>query len=173
MLRDLREGGADLAVWLSATGPVQDARHYWSEPLVWMHSPATRINLAGPVALVSYGDECVCTRSAIVTLGDAGRDCEQTFVGSSLLGISAAVSAGFGVMVLPRSRANLPGLSIWEDAPLPELPEIFCGICVRAGTDSEEREEIADELTSSLHPQISPGQLGIQSQVVTTETAAE
>jgi DNA-binding transcriptional LysR family regulator len=172
VLRDLREGGTDLAVWVSATGPVQDTRHYWTEPLVWLRSPATQIGRTSPVPLVSYGDECVCTRSAIMALGDAGYESEMTFIGSSLVGLAAAVGAGFGVMVLPSSYADVPGLSIWEDAPLPKLPDIFCGIYVRPGTDSEEREEIADMLASALRPQMSLDQLEAPSQMMATGTAA-
>src|ERR1051325_2440456 len=35
VLRGLREGNADLGVWVSATGPVLETQHYWTEPLVW------------------------------------------------------------------------------------------------------------------------------------------
>ena len=45
-------------------------------------------------------------------------------------------------MAVPRSRADLPGIAIWENAPLPKLPDIFCGIYVRAGAEVEEREQI-------------------------------
>ena len=94
--------------------------------------------------LVSYGEECLFTRNAMTALSQAGRESELAFVGSSLLGLGAAVAAGFGVMALPRSRADIPGVKIWEDAPLPKLPDIFCGIYVRAGAEPEDREQIAE-----------------------------
>src|SRR5262249_37292935 len=33
LLRDLREGVTDLAFWASSTGPSQDSRFFWTEPL--------------------------------------------------------------------------------------------------------------------------------------------
>jgi DNA-binding transcriptional LysR family regulator len=152
LLRDLREGEADLAVWVSAIGPVLDTRHYWTEPLVWVRGPTTRLDAARPVPLVSYGEECLFTRNAMTVLREAGRDSELSFVGSSLLGLAAAVAAGFGVMALPRSRADIPGIKIWDDAPLPKLPDIFCGVYVRTGAEPEDRELIADAVAAALRP---------------------
>jgi DNA-binding transcriptional LysR family regulator len=155
LLRDLREGDADLAIWVSSTGPAIDTRFYWTEPQVWVNAPSTRIDPNRPVPLVSYGEECLFSRSAIEVLSQAGRECELAFIGSSLLGLGAAVAAGFGVMALPRSRADIPGITIWDDAPLPKLPDIFCGIYVRAGVDVEEREQIAESIAAALRPESS------------------
>jgi DNA-binding transcriptional LysR family regulator len=152
LLRDLREGDADLGVWVSSTGPTIDTRYYWNEPLVWVRSPSTQLDSARPVPLVSYGEECLFTRNAMAALNDAGRDCELAFIGSSLLGLGAAVAAGFGIMALPRGRTEIPGITVWEDAPLPKLPDIFCGIYVRTGVDVEEREQIAETLAAALRP---------------------
>ena len=104
--------------------------------------------------LVSYGEECLFTRNAMAALSQAGRECELAFIGSSLLGLGAAVAAGFGVMALPRGRADIPGIAVWDDAPLPKLPDIFCGIYVRGGVDVEEREQIADTIAAALRPDI-------------------
>ena len=156
LLRDLREGDADLAIWVSSTGPTLDTRYYWTEPLVWVRGPSTRIDPGRPVPLVSYGEECLFTRNAMAALSQEGRECELAFIGSSLLGLGAAVAAGFGVMALPRGRADIPGIAVWDDAPLPKLPDIFCGIYVRAGVDVEEREQIAERIAAALHPESSP-----------------
>ena len=56
---------------------------------------------------------------------------ETVYVGSSTMSLATAVSAGLGVMALPRSRTGIRGLMVWEDAPLPKLPDIFCGIYLR------------------------------------------
>jgi hypothetical protein len=95
--------------------------------------------------------------SAPAALSQAGRECELAFIGSSLLGLGAAVAARFGVMALPCGRADIFGITVWDDAPLPKLPDIFCGIYVRSGVDVEEREQIADTIAAALHPDISPG----------------
>jgi DNA-binding transcriptional LysR family regulator len=152
LLKDLREGDADLAVWVSATGPALDTRFYWTEPVVWVRADATRIDPDRPVPLVSYGEECLFTRNAMAALSQIGRECELAFVGSSLLGLGAAVAAGFGVMALPRGRADIPGIAVWDDAPLPRLPDIFCGVYVRDGADVEEREQVAEMIAAALRP---------------------
>jgi len=153
LLRDLREGDADLAIWVSSTGPVIDTRFYWTEPVVWVHSDSTRVEPNRPVPLVSYGEECLFTRNAMAALSEAGRESELAFIGSSLLGLGAAVAAGFGVMALPRHRADIPGTAVWDNAPLPKLPDIFCGIYVRTGVDVEEREHIAEMIAAALNPE--------------------
>jgi DNA-binding transcriptional LysR family regulator len=159
LLRDLREGELDLAVWVSATGPTLETSHFWTEEVVWLHSESTRIEAGRPVPLVSYGDECLFTRNAIEALGRAGRECELAFVGSSLLGLGAAVGAGFGVMPLPRCRADLVDVRVWEDAPLPRLPDTYCGVYVRAGFEREDREQIAETIAEALQSSGPPQRL--------------
>jgi hypothetical protein len=56
--------------------------------------------------------------------------------------------------VLPRSRVAQTSLSIWEDAPLPELPELYCGIFLREGTHRPALEELADDIALVLRPQL-------------------
>jgi DNA-binding transcriptional LysR family regulator len=150
LLRDLRDGNVDLVVWASGIAPTLEARHSWTEPMVWLRSASTLIDPSRPVPLVSYGEQCLFARNAMTALSEAGRDCELAFTGSSLLGLGAAVAAGFGVLALPRGRADIPGVKVWEDAPLPKLPDICCGIYVRAGADVEEREQIADAIAIAL-----------------------
>jgi DNA-binding transcriptional LysR family regulator len=103
---------------------------------------------------VSYGEDCLFTRSAMAALSEVGRECELAFRGPSLSSLGAAVAAGFGVMALPRSRADIPGVTVWNDAPLPRLPDVFCGISVRPGADVQERELIADTIAAALNPNL-------------------
>jgi len=152
LLRDLREGATDLALWASSTGPSQDTRYFWTEPLVWVHAPATVIDPAGPVPLVSFGEDSLLGRVAMSALSQAGLPYEKTFSAFSLIALANAVAAGFGVMPLPRSRVGLPGISVWENAPLPALPDIFCGLYVRDGADIEEREQLAEAIVAALNP---------------------
>ena len=92
-------------------------------------------------------------------LGQAGLSYEKTFSAFSLIALANAVAAGFGVMPLPRSRAGLPGISVWENAPLPALPDIFCGLYVRDGADVQEREQLAEAIVAALNPLSQPGNL--------------
>ncbi len=153
LLRDLREADLDVLIALSASGPVPDARRYWTEPLVWVGSAATRLNPAGPLPIVSYGDQCLFHRTTIASLNQAGRDSVLVFVGSTIASICSAVLAGVGITVLPRSRvADTPGLVICEDKSLPPLPDGFCGVYVREGGGREIREQLADTLADDLRP---------------------
>jgi DNA-binding transcriptional LysR family regulator len=75
------------------------------------------------------------------------------FTSFSLVSLAAAVRAGFGVMVMPRGRALRNGLSVWKDAPLPKLPELYCGIFIRDGGNRAAIEELADNLMADLRPE--------------------
>jgi DNA-binding transcriptional LysR family regulator len=150
LLRDMREGDLDVVVWVSPTGPTFEARHCWTEELVWVRGVTTKLDDAAPVPLVSYGEECPFTHSMVATLNSVGRDSELVFMGSSIAGLGAAVTAGIGISALPRNSANLPGVAVWEDAPLPKLPEFFCGVYVRAGGESDDRDLLADTLGQAL-----------------------
>jgi len=152
-MRELREGQLDVLVWLSNTQPTVDARHVWTEELVWVRSPLTRIDDALPVPLVCYGETCLLTGACVAALNAAGIDSELAFTGPSIGGLAAAVAAGIGVSALPRGSAVMAGLQVWENPPLPRLRNVHCGISVRSGGDSAEREQLADVLAEVLKPQ--------------------
>jgi DNA-binding transcriptional LysR family regulator len=102
---------------------------------------------AGPVPLVSFGEDCSCRATAVEALNRTGRECDFVFTSRSIASLEAAVLAGLGVMVLPKSRVPQTSLTIWEDAPLPELPQLYCGIYLREGGDNRAAlEELADAL---------------------------
>jgi DNA-binding transcriptional LysR family regulator len=155
MQRSLRQGDLDVVMAVTDTPPAMKPRHLWMRQAVWVRSDATRINPEGPVPLVSYGEDCACQRVAVAALSQAGRRCDFVFTSASLTSLAAAVSAGFGVLVMPRGRALKNNLYIWEDAPLPPLPQLYCGIYIR---DSEARtaEELADYLDADLRAEPQP-----------------
>jgi DNA-binding transcriptional LysR family regulator len=101
LLRGLREGETDIAVWVSPTGPTFEARHCWTEQPVWLRGATLQLDPAGAVPLVSYGPQCPLTSSMIATLNSVGRDSELVYVGSSIAGLGAAVASGIGVTALP------------------------------------------------------------------------
>jgi len=76
------------------------------------------------------------------------------FTSRSIASLEAAVLAGLGIMVLPRSRVQQTSLTIWEDAPLPELPQLYCGIYLRQGGNRAALEELADDIAAVLRPQL-------------------
>jgi DNA-binding transcriptional LysR family regulator len=117
-----------------------------------VRSDATQLDPSGPVPLVSFGEDCSCRYTAVNALHRIGRECDFVFTSRSIASLEAAVLAGLGIMVLPRSRALQTSLSVWEDAPLPELPELYCGIYLRQGGNRAALEELADEIAAVLRP---------------------
>jgi len=160
MVRELKQGDLDLAVAVLKSEPAIQARHLWLDQAVWVRSDATRIESSGPVPLVSFGEDCACRHSAVQALARLGRECDFVFASRGIVSLEAAVVAGLGVMVLPRSRVELTSLSVWEDAPLPNLPELYCGIFLREGDTRVELEELADAIAAVLRPQLRVAEAG-------------
>jgi len=155
MLRGLRQGDFDLAVAIAGSKPSIEAHHLWIDQAVWVRSDATQeLDPSVPVPLVSFGEDCSCRYTAVNALQRIGRECDFVFTSRSIASLEAAVLAGLGVMVLPRSRVPQTALSIWEDAPLPELPQLYCGIYLRQGGHRAALEELADEIATVLRPQL-------------------
>ena len=73
------------------------------------------------------------------------------FTGPSMTSLSNAVVAGFGVMPIIRRRANENGMMVWEDPPLPRLPDVYSGIYIREGGARAAYEQLADEIAEALN----------------------
>jgi DNA-binding transcriptional LysR family regulator len=146
MLRDLRKGDLDVVMAVTETAPPIPPRHCWRRQAVWVRSDATRLDPGLPVPLVCYGEDCASQRVAVAALAQAGRDCEFVFTSKSHISLAAAVAAGFGVLVMPSERALRDDVRVWEDPPLPKLPQLYCGIYVRDGGNRQLIEELADHL---------------------------
>lgn len=159
LLRDLAQGDVDVVMAVTDTPPAIKPRHLWRRQAVWVHSPATRVDPDTPVPLVCYGEDCACQRVAVAALRQAGRGFEFVYTSRSLVSLAAAVAAGFGVMVMPRGRAVKTDLAIWDDAPLPKLPELYCGIFVRDGVTWKAIEELADFLGELRNETFLPDEL--------------
>lgn len=150
--RGLQMGELDLAITVAKSEPSIPSRHLWTEPAVWVRSEATQIDPHLPVPLVSLGEDCSCRHVAVQALKRVGRNCEFVFTSRSIVGLEAAVLAGMGVMVLPRSRVADTGLMVWENAPLPTLSDLYCGVFLREGSNWTPLEELADEIGATLRP---------------------
>ena len=153
MLRGLRQGDIDLCIAIANSVPSNGAHQLWIEDAVWVRSDATDLDPDAPIPLVSFGEDCSCRYAAVNALTRAGRECEPVFTARSIASLEAAVLAGLGVMVLPRSQVAQTALSIWDDAPLPELHPLYCGVFLRP--DVEDRlvlEDVADEIARVLRP---------------------
>lgn len=147
LLRDVKQGDLDVALVVTESEPPIEPRHAWRRAAVWVRSDATKFDLQRPVPLVSYAEDCACQRVTITALREAGRRFELVFTARSVASLAAAVEAGFGVMVVPRGRAiHAAALRIWDDAPLPKLPQLYCGVFVREGGNRQAVDEFADQM---------------------------
>jgi DNA-binding transcriptional LysR family regulator len=158
MLRGLKSGALDIVLAIFPERPTVEARYIWTQELVWVHSDAVKFDPGGPIPLVSYGGDSTCQRAAVAALHRAGLDCNFVFTSHSNVGLLAAVTAGFGVMAVPRGRAIRNNLAIWEDAPLPKLPQLYCALVVREGGERTVIEELADYLKNQIRAE--PNSLG-------------
>jgi DNA-binding transcriptional LysR family regulator len=160
--RGLRHGDLDLGVAISNSKPATEAHHLWVDQLVWVRGKASQLEPDGPIPLVSFGEDCACRYAAVSALQRVGRECDFVFTSRSITSLEAAVQAGLGIMVLPMSRVPQTGLSAWEDAPLPELSPIYCGIYLRDGGGNRVvLEELADEIAAALRPPLEVKQRGV------------
>jgi DNA-binding transcriptional LysR family regulator len=149
LTRQLHGGEIDLLIGLSDTPP-DEARHSRAQEVVWVHSNATRIDPNRPVPLVSYGQASVYHQLAVTALKAAGRDWEDVFIGPSISSLTNAIIAGLGVMAITRRRAVEADVSIWENAPLPKLPDLYSGIFIREGGPRVIYEQLADEIAAVI-----------------------
>jgi DNA-binding transcriptional LysR family regulator len=150
LLGELRQGQLDIVVGLSSTESILDARHHWSEQTVWLRGRSTRLSASAPVPLVSFSDDCIYHRTAVGALGRSGRNSELIFTGPSIASLTAAVAAGLGIMALPRSRARSTDLKIWDDAPLPKLPDLAWEVYLREGAKRGPAEHLVDLVAAAL-----------------------
>ena len=65
--------------------------------------------------------------------------------------LRSAVTAGVGVMLVPRSRIPA-GLEAWDDGPLPPPPAVYGGVFVREGADNDTLDQLADRFAETLRP---------------------
>jgi len=150
LMRDLRNGDLDLYIGLSMAPP-HDARCVMAEEVVWVRGADTRLDPDRPVPLVSYGGPHIYRRVMVTALKAGGYDWKDVFNGPSIGSLKGAVAAGLGVMAITRRRAITHGLSIWEDSPLPKLPDLYCGIYVREGGANAAYEWLADEIAATVY----------------------
>jgi len=149
LLRDMRSGELDLVVGFSPNPP-SDSHHSWAEEVVWVRGANTRLDRDLPVPLVSYGDPCAYHRIAVAALKAVGLHWEEVFTGPSTGSLGNAVAVGLGVMAIIRRAAIDVGMIIWEDAPLPKLPDLYCGVYIREGGVRATYQELAGYIAADL-----------------------
>jgi DNA-binding transcriptional LysR family regulator len=153
LLHELHLGELDLIVTVSGMKSESDARHQWTEDLVWVRGASTNLDANGPVAVASCGEACAQHRLAVSALEQAGRGYQVVFTAPSLAEVTSAVVSGLGIMALASSRVANTDLLICDERLLPKLPSVICSICISEGGDREPLEHLADALAEILQAQ--------------------
>ncbi len=152
LVQDFSQGNLDLVVAVgSGTKPLENSRFHWLEEMVWSHSPLTRLDPSRPIPLVSHGRHCTIHQHVADGLERAGFAYDLVFTGSCLAGLTAAVSAGFGVLAMPRSLFQPGDLMIVEDGPLPRLAPIVLSVRIR-GDAEESLARLAEAFADAMQP---------------------
>jgi DNA-binding transcriptional LysR family regulator len=152
MSRDLRQGDLDLLVGLSETGFELDARYQWLEPLVWVRSPSFTLEPGAPIPLVTVGERWVLHRATVSALNRAQSDFEVVFIGQSKAALVEAVRHGMGVAAFSARHADIPGIEVWHNPPLPAIAPLHCGIYLSESADRELLERVADTIYRVITP---------------------
>src|SRR5580704_2604080 len=151
LLQYLKQDELDIVVALVPDEPEGAARHYWPEELAWVRGKTTTLDLSVPIPLVDYKDRCMCHRVAVATLAKADMTGELMFRGTNAESLRSAVTAGVGVMLVPRSRIPA-GLEAWDDGPLPPPPAVYGGVFVREAAANDTLDQLADRFAETLRP---------------------
>jgi DNA-binding transcriptional LysR family regulator len=151
LMHELHSGDLDLLVALSTTDPTPETYACWSEELAWMRSDATRIDPDRPVPLMAFSEHGVVYRAAAAALNDIGRAHQLVFTSLNIHDLATVISAGMGVMALPRNRF-VTGIYPWVDPPFPKLPVVYRGVYLREGGDRAMLEQLAAAIVAALHP---------------------
>jgi DNA-binding transcriptional LysR family regulator len=111
--RDLREEmtRGELDAVIVRLAPRGRAQAIWSEPQVWVAPSGSEPGRGDVVPLALLRPPCVLREHAIESMRKLKRPCKVAFTGSSMVSVQAAVRAGLGVSIVPRSSV-LPGMQV-------------------------------------------------------------
>ena len=111
--RDLRAqmSAGELDAVIVRLAPAERAKAIWSEAQVWVARDDFSLPGSNILPLALLPAPCVLREHALASMKRRKRPCKVTFTGSSMASVQAAVSAGLGVSIVPRSSV-LPGMRI-------------------------------------------------------------
>jgi DNA-binding transcriptional LysR family regulator len=138
LTRDLREELArkTLDAVIVRLTPSERHKAIWSEPQVWV-APEDWKPMAGiPVPLVLLPEGCVLRHHALESMRRAKRPARIAFTGSSMVSVQAAVCAGIGVSIVPRSSLR-PGMRVLANGrDYPDPGPLDFGVLRATGVDA-------------------------------------
>jgi DNA-binding transcriptional LysR family regulator len=146
-LRDaLRADALDSA--LVRLAPAESHKALWKEPQRWVAADTFEDRRDAPLPLVLLPEPCVLRRHAIESLKRAKRPWRMAFCGSSMTSVQAAVRAGIGVSIMPRSCIG-PGMRALSGAPHRDPGMLHIGL-VRASAAPRDIVDAVEEAVKQV-----------------------
>jgi len=142
--RDLRKEMAvgDLDAVIVRLAPRERAKTIWSEAQVWVAREDFELARGDAVPLALLPAPCVLREHALESMKRLKRPWKVCFTGSSMVSVQAAVSAGLGLSIIPRSSL-LPGMKVLtRNRDYPDPGRLDVGVLHGAGA----RKDIVDAL---------------------------
>lgn len=124
--REMAAGTLDAVI--VRLSPRERAKAIWSEPQVWVVREGMEPARGAPVALALLPPPCVLREHALSSLKRLKRPWTVAFTGSSMASVQAAVSAGLGVSILPRSSVLAGMQALSRGAGYPDPGRLDIGV---------------------------------------------
>lgn len=125
----------------------------FSDILTWATSPYTRITADEPVPLVAYPQPSVSRAMGLRALEQAHRSYRITCTAESIIGLQAAVLAGFGVV--PYAKSLMPD-SFVEASGLPQIGVVDFILARKARPARTPEKALVDAIQRNVHRFRSP-----------------
>ncbi|UTW10928.1 LysR family transcriptional regulator [Marinobacterium rhizophilum] len=145
----LNEGKLDIAL-VEMPAQSEGGLRLAPDELVWVRSPVHNVHERDPLPLAVFVEGCFHRDSASLALQQTDTAYRIAFISQSRAGVLAAVRAGIGIGVIPRSTLE-PGMVIVESG-LPPLPKTDTTLFVAEDTN-EATQRLAQTIRES--PQFS------------------
>jgi DNA-binding transcriptional LysR family regulator len=123
LYRRLKAGQLDLIFIKQTPGSTEGSR-VSTDTMVWIGLEKTTINEGEPVPLIAYQDPSISRQMAIDALENAGRTWKITCNTREVNGVLAAVRAGLGIAVFPRTLIPEDLRKVTNRLNLPEVGEV-------------------------------------------------
>jgi DNA-binding transcriptional LysR family regulator len=136
LFRKLHAGSLDL-IFIKQKPETTDGTVVRRDQLVWVGQEKTVVELGAPVPLITYQGTTVSRTSAIEALEQAGRRWRITCNTREVNGLLAAVRAGLGVAVFPRSLIPDDLVVVDTRFSLPVLGEVDLTLLRNPGAPAE------------------------------------
>jgi DNA-binding transcriptional LysR family regulator len=149
---ELREdlGRKRLDVALVRLAPSERARAIWSEPQAWVAAEGLELAPGAAVPLALLPEPCVLRRHAIESMKRAKRPAHVAFTGSSMASVQAAVRAGIGVSIVPRSSVASGMRILPKGRSYPDPGPLHIGVLRGAGARPEVVEALERVVAQAL-----------------------